>query len=110
MQREAERRAHEAEVFARLQRTKKEHGREEEEFRAARNQLANVGLQPPPAWSSGKIVNTAASPAAGTTTTKEQHHPPGPSGSTSASTARNPRSASIYSNTPMVQVYTAVRQ
>lgn len=109
MQREAERRAHEAEVVARLQRTKKELGREEQEFRAARNQLANVGLQPPPAWSSGKLVSTQAA-------TKEQLSPPPPATSlaasapTPATTSRSPRSASMYSNTPMVQVYTAVRQ
>ncbi|KAF8592678.1 hypothetical protein K439DRAFT_1250943, partial [Ramaria rubella] len=51
MQREAERRAGEAELAAKLERTKLELGREEQEFRAARNQLATVGLQPPAAWS-----------------------------------------------------------
>ncbi|GJJ07272.1 hypothetical protein Clacol_001472 [Clathrus columnatus] len=99
MQREAERRANEAEIVARLQRTKLEHGREEQEFRAARTQLASVGLQPPPAWSTGKPINNTAA-------TKE---PPPTPATTSASTPRPSRSASIY-NAPMVQVYTSVRQ
>lgn len=63
MQREAERRAGEAELAAKLERSKIELGREEQEFRAARNQLASVGLQPPPAWS-GKIpVTSGKTPA-----------------------------------------------
>lgn len=112
MQREAERRANEAEMVARLQRTKLELGREEQEFRAARNQLATVGLQPPPAWSSGKPVNNN-SPAV-----KEQTSPPLPqpptnttpsASSSSISTSRPSKSTALY-NTPMVQVYASVRQ
>lgn len=81
MQREAERRAGEAELAAKLERSKIELGREEQEFRAARTQLASVGLQPPPAWSSGKLpVTTTKAPEASignttfTTTSRTSRH------------------------------------
>jgi len=56
MQREAERRAAEAEIAAMLEKQRLENGREEQEFRAARTQLAVLGLQPPSAWSTGKPI------------------------------------------------------
>ncbi|KIJ37413.1 hypothetical protein M422DRAFT_33746 [Sphaerobolus stellatus SS14] len=66
VQREAERRAAEAELAALLEKQRLETGREEQEFRAARTQLATVGLQPPSAWSTGKPIPGSKPPTEAT--------------------------------------------
>ena len=105
MQREAERRAGEAELAAKLERTKFELGKEEQEFRAARTQLVSVGLQPPPAWSSGRMQTTAGkAPGARSAQTTF---------SASSEASRSPGNIYGSHSTPAasyVQVYSVARQ